>query len=102
MQEVNEDVRNDINKSVANICEEEGVSFEQVFYILIFDAVILLHQQGFKSRELILSHLIIHYTLFQQLYVCFFCLFLDTFHDHCSSLAFKILNLNFVGNAIVN
>ena len=28
MQEVNEDVRNDINKSVANICEEEGVSFE--------------------------------------------------------------------------
>ena len=85
MQEVNEDVRNDINKSVANICEEEGVSFEQVFYILIFDAVILWHQQGFKSRELILSHLIIHCTLFQQLYVCFFCLFLDTFHDHCSS-----------------
>lgn len=84
MQEVNEDVRNDINKSETNICEEEGVLFEQVFYILIFDAVILWHQQGFKSRELILSHLIIHYTLFQQLFV-FFCLFLDTFHDHCSS-----------------
>lgn len=44
MQEVNEDVRNDINKSVANICEEEGVVFEQVFYILILDAVILWHQ----------------------------------------------------------
>ena len=44
VQEVNEDVRNDINKSVANICEEEGVVFEQVFYILILDAVILWHQ----------------------------------------------------------
>ena len=34
IQEGNEDVRNGIEKSIAAICKEEGISFEQVFYIL--------------------------------------------------------------------
>ena len=34
----NEDARNDIEKSIATICKEEGISFEQEFYILFFDA----------------------------------------------------------------
>ena len=38
IQEGNEDVRNGIEKSIAAICKEEGISFEQVFYILLFDA----------------------------------------------------------------
>ena len=37
IQQDNEDVRNDIEKSIATICKEEGISFEQVFYILFFD-----------------------------------------------------------------
>ena len=39
IQEGNEDVRNGIEKSIAAICKEEGISFEQVFYILFFDAL---------------------------------------------------------------
>ena len=30
----NQDARNGIEKSVATICKEDGISFEQVFYIL--------------------------------------------------------------------
>ena len=39
IQQDNEDARNGIEKSVTTICKEEGISFEQVFYILFFDAV---------------------------------------------------------------
>ena len=39
IQQDNEDARNDIEKSIATICKEEGISFEQVFYILFFDVV---------------------------------------------------------------
>ena len=35
----NEDAQNGIEKSIATICEEEGISFEQVFYILFFNAL---------------------------------------------------------------
>ena len=35
----NEDARNGIEKSISTICKEEGISFEQVFYILFFDAL---------------------------------------------------------------
>ena len=35
----NEDAPNGIEKSIATICEEEGISFEQVFYILFFYAL---------------------------------------------------------------
>ena len=34
IQQDNEDARNGIEKSMSTICKEEGLSFEQVFYIL--------------------------------------------------------------------
>ena len=34
IQQDNQDARNGIEKSVATICKEDGISFEQVFYIL--------------------------------------------------------------------
>ena len=34
IQQGNQDARNGTEKSVATICKEEGISFEQVFYIL--------------------------------------------------------------------
>ena len=39
IQQFNEDARDGIEKSIATICNEEGASFEQVFYILFFDVV---------------------------------------------------------------
>ena len=39
IQQDKEDARNGIEKSKATICKEEGISFEQLFYILFFDAV---------------------------------------------------------------
>ena len=38
-QQDNEDARNVIEKSIATICEEEGISFEEEIYILFFDVV---------------------------------------------------------------
>ena len=43
IQQDNEDVKNHIDKSIETICKEEGISFEQVFYILyilFFDVVL--------------------------------------------------------------
>ena len=34
IQQDNEDARNGTEKSIATICKEEGISFEQVFYIV--------------------------------------------------------------------
>ena len=39
IQQDNEDARNGIEKSISTICKEEGISFEQVFYILFFDVL---------------------------------------------------------------
>ena len=39
IQQDNEDARNVIEKSIATFCEEEGISFEEEFYILFFDVV---------------------------------------------------------------
>ena len=50
IQQDNEDARNDIKKSIATNGNEEGISFEQVFYILFFDAVFIF---SFWSREFI-------------------------------------------------
>ena len=36
IQQDNKDARNRIEKSIAAICKEESISFEQVFYILFF------------------------------------------------------------------
>ena len=41
IQHDNEDTKDGIDKSVATICNKEGISFEQVFYILFFDAVFI-------------------------------------------------------------
>ena len=38
IQQDNEDA-SEIEKSISRICKEEGISFEQVFYILFFDAL---------------------------------------------------------------
>ena len=44
IQQDNADARDSINKSVVTICNKEGISFEQVFYILFSDAIfIILH-----------------------------------------------------------
>ena len=36
IQQDNEDARNCTEKSITEICKEEGISFEQVFYALFF------------------------------------------------------------------
>ena len=41
IQQDNEDARDGINKSVVKIYNEEGISFEPIFYILYFDAVFI-------------------------------------------------------------
>ena len=35
----NEDARKKTEKSITATCREEGISFEQVFYILFFDSL---------------------------------------------------------------
>ena len=47
-QEDNADARDGINKSVVTICNEEGISFGQVFYILFFDAVFISNKSSFS------------------------------------------------------
>ena len=44
----NEDARNRIKKSITTICKEEGISFEQVFYILFFDVVFISNKASFR------------------------------------------------------
>ena len=39
IQQDNEDAQNGIEKSISTVCKEEGISFEQLFYILFFDAL---------------------------------------------------------------
>ena len=39
IQQDNEDAQNGIEKSMSTVCKEEGISFEQLFYILFFDAL---------------------------------------------------------------
>ena len=42
IQQDNKDARNGTEKSISVICKEEGISFEQVFYILFFFMLYLL------------------------------------------------------------
>ena len=42
IQQDNKDARDTIEKSIAKVCNEEGISFEQVFYILFFDVVFII------------------------------------------------------------
>ena len=48
IQQGNKDVRYGIDKSVARICKKEGISFEQVFYILLLDAVFSSNTSSFS------------------------------------------------------
>ena len=41
IQQDNEDARDGIDKSVVKIYNEEGISFEPIFYILRFDVVFI-------------------------------------------------------------
>ena len=45
--EDNEDTRKKIQKSITAIFKEEGISFEQVLYVLFFDA----HPLAFKVKN---------------------------------------------------
>ena len=47
IQEDKEDSRRKIEKSNTAICKEEGISSEQVFYILFFDAVFISNESFF-------------------------------------------------------
>ena len=48
IQQDNVDARDDINKSSATICKEEGISLEQVFYTLFFDVVFISNKSSFS------------------------------------------------------
>ena len=48
IQQDNADARDDISKSVATICNEGDVYFEQVLYILFFDAVFISNESYFS------------------------------------------------------
>ena len=47
IQQDNEDIRTGIEKSISTICKEEGISFEQVFYLLFSDAVFMSNKLSF-------------------------------------------------------
>ena len=47
IQQDNQDAKNGIEKSIATICKEEGISFEQVFYILYILFFIVVLTLGF-------------------------------------------------------
>ena len=48
IQQGNKDIRDGIDKSVAKIFNKEGISFEQVFYILFPDAVFISNKSSFS------------------------------------------------------
>ena len=48
IQQDHEDAGNRTKKSITTICKEEGISFEQVFYILFFDAVLISNKPSFS------------------------------------------------------
>ena len=48
IQQGNKDIRDGIDKSVAKIFNKEGISFEQVFYILFLDAVFISNKSSFS------------------------------------------------------
>ena len=53
IQQDNEDARDGIDKSVKTICKEEGISFEQVFYILFLMLYLLVinHPLAFRVEN---------------------------------------------------
>ena len=47
IQQDNNDANNGIEKSISTIWKKKDISFEQVFYILIFDAVFISNKSSF-------------------------------------------------------
>ena len=55
IQQDNQDAKNYIKKSLTAICKEEGISFEQVFYILF---LLLYLSSAFKEENFsVFSHM---------------------------------------------
>ena len=58
IQQDNENARNGIEKSISIICKEEGISFEQIFYILLLFLMLYLlvinlnHPSAFRVENL--------------------------------------------------
>ena len=51
IQQDNENARNGIEKSITAICKVQGISFEQVFYVLFSDAVFIGNKSSFSFLE---------------------------------------------------
>ena len=51
IQNDNEDARNDFEKPMSMICKKEGISYEQVFYILLFDALAFRVENLFQANQ---------------------------------------------------
>ena len=47
IQQDNEDVRNGIENSISTIWKKEGISFQQVYYLLFFDAAFMNNKLSF-------------------------------------------------------
>ena len=47
-QQGNTDARDGIDKSVATMCNKGDITYEQVFYILFFDAVFMSNKSSFS------------------------------------------------------
>ena len=78
IQQDNPDAKVGINKSAATIFNEQDISFEHVFYNLLFDAVFVTSKSSFSLYfEFILSQLMTLSALSLQLYICHFCSFLN-------------------------
>ena len=78
IQQDNPDAKDGINKSAATIFNEGNISFEHVFYNMLFDAVFVTNKSSFSLYfEFILSQLMTLSALSLQLYVCHFCSFLN-------------------------
>ena len=51
IQNDNEDARNDFEKPMSMICKKEGISYEQVFYILLFDGLAFRVENLFQANQ---------------------------------------------------
>ena len=84
IQQDNQDAINGIEKSIATICKEEGISFEQLFYILYLLFFIVVFVLSFQSREFILGQPITFKILYLQLYVM-----IGIVVQQCGQIAYK-------------
>ena len=80
IQQDNADARVSINKSVARMCNGEGISFKQVLFILFFHAVFISDKSSFTLYVNQLLDWRIHYkSTDNSLDYAIFCSFLNIF-----------------------